>query len=406
MSRNHSLRGLSALVAMACLVGCEAAKSANPTAPSVAGPIPGVSITAPRPLEPHAGSTLYFSGEPQTLLIENAGSSGVRAIWLQLEVSTEPSFTQLVHHADQITPGEGGRTTYRLPEPLGAGFTYYWRSRASDGANTGPYSQVSDFNVVPPVVIETPQPAEPSGNINTNKPEFKARNATISGTTGVVYRFQISQQADFSQTTALLTAPPAANGLTVVTMGELPYNATFYWRVWATDGSKESPASNTLSFKTPAPPAPPPGGGGGGGAPLNGIPTGPGGRTPDGGRLPLPDYGYNVVRAVASVYPQFLANSCQEHGGSWQFVDTVVDALRTYDTRWGYNGKRGNANDPSLDVITYHWGNGPDQGSTEVYIIDIIGGHCGPNPSPAWNDVTQATLNGGAIGRWISRGRF
>jgi hypothetical protein len=406
MSRNHSIRGLSALVAMACLVGCEAAKSANPTAPSVAGPIPGVAISAPRPLEPFEGATLYFSGEPQTLLIENAGSSGVRAIWLQLEVSTEASFGQLVHHADQITPGEGGRTTYRLPEPLGAGYTYYWRSRASDGANTGPYSPVSNFNVVPPVVIETPQPAEPSGNINTNKPEFKARNATISGTTGVVYRFQVSQQADFSQTTALLTAPPAANGLTVVTMGELPYNATFYWRVWATDGSKESPASNTLSFKTPAPPAPPPGSGGGGGAPLNGIPTGRGGRTPDGGRLPLPEYGYNVVRAVASVYPQFLANSCQEHGGSWQFMDTVVDALRTYDTRWGYNGKRGNANDPSMDVITYHWGNGPDQGSTEVYIIDIIGGHCGPTPSPIWNDVTAATLNGGTIGRWISRGRF
>src|SRR5688500_3986085 len=257
MSRLHP-RGLLALVAVIALGACEAAKSSNPTAPTVAGPIPGVAITAPRPLEPHAGETLTFSSEPPTLLIENAGSSGVRAIWLQLEISTDGGFSQIVHQADQITPGEGGRTTYRLPEPLGAGYTYYWRSRASDGANTGPYSQVSNFNVVPPVVIETPQPAEPSGNINTNKPEFKARNATISGTTGVVYRFQISQRADFSQTTALLTAPPAANGLTVVTMGELPYNATFYWRVWATDGSKESPASNTLSFKTPAPPAPPP----------------------------------------------------------------------------------------------------------------------------------------------------
>ena len=59
-----------------CLAGCEAAKSANPTAPSVAGPIPGVNITAPRALEPYAGSTLAFSGEPQTLLIENAGRSG------------------------------------------------------------------------------------------------------------------------------------------------------------------------------------------------------------------------------------------------------------------------------------------------------------------------------------------
>lgn len=406
MARLYPVRGLIALAAIVGLGACEAAKSANPTAPSVAGPIPGVQISAPRPLEPIAGSTLEFNGEPQRLLIENAGTSGARAIWLQVEVSTDASFTQLVHQADQITPGEGGRTNYRMPEPLGAGFTYYWRSRASDGANTGPYSQVSNFNVVPPVIIETPLPAEPSGNINTNKPEFKARNASISGTTGVVYRFQISQQASFSQTTALLTAPPAANGLTVVSMGELPYNTTFYWRVWATDGSKESPVSNTLSFKTPAPPAPPPGGGGG--APLTGIPTGPGGRTPDpqGGRLPMPGYGANIVRAVASVYPQLLANSCQEHGGSWQFMDTVVDALRTYDTRWGYNGKRGNANDPSMDVITYHYGPGPDQGSTDVYIIDIIGGHCGPTPSPIWNDVTDITVNSGTIGRWISRGRF
>ena len=405
MSRNHLVRGLSALAAISCLVACEAAKSSNPTAPTVAGPIPGVQITAPLPLEPSAGTTIEFSSEPPTLLIQNPGTSGVRTLWLQLEISTDAGFSQLIHQADQIQPGEGGRTSYRMPEPLGAGYTYYWRTRASDGANTGPYSQISNFNVVPPVIIETPLPAEPSGNINTNKPDFKARNATISGTTGVVYRFQVSQQSNFSQTVAVLTAPPAANGLTVVSMGELPYNTTFYWRVWATDGSKESPMSPTMSFKTPAPPTIP---GGGGGAPLTGIPTGPGGRTPDpqGGRLPLPDYGYSVVRAVAAVYPNLLANSCQEHGGSWQFMDTVVDALRTYDTRWGYNGKRGDANNPSMDVVTYHYGPGPDQGSTDVYIIDIIGGHCGPNPSPIWNDVTDATVNAGTIGRWISRGRF
>ena len=45
--------------------------------------------------------------------------------------------------------------------------------------------------------------------------------------------------------------------------------------------------------------------------------------------------------------PGALPNSCQDHGGTWQFMDQVVDTLRTYDTRWGYNGKRGNANDPS-----------------------------------------------------------
>ena len=75
MSRFYSNRGLSALVAIVCLSGCEAAKSANPTAPTVAGPIPGVSITAPKPLEPGAGTTLVAQSDPYTLLIENPGSS-------------------------------------------------------------------------------------------------------------------------------------------------------------------------------------------------------------------------------------------------------------------------------------------------------------------------------------------
>jgi hypothetical protein len=407
MARLYPTKGLTALVAILCLGGCEAAKSANPTAPSVAGPIPGVAITAPRPLEPHAGETLMFSSEPPTLLIENAGTSGVRTLWLQLDVSTDTNFSHMVHQADQITLGPGGRTTYRLPEPLGAGYTYYWRSRAADGANTGPFSAISSFNVVPPVVIDTPTPVEPSGNISTNRPQFKVRNAAISGTTGVVYRFLIATNPEMTNVTGVLSVPPGGNGETTVSLGELPYNTTFYWRVWGTDGTKESPQSNVISFKTPAAPAPVPAPGGGGGVPV-GVPRGPGGRTPDpqSGRLPLPGYGFGVVQAVARANPGALANSCQDHGGSWAFLDAVVDTLRTYDTRWGYNGKRGNVNDPSLDVVTYHHGSGADYGSSAVYIIDVIGGHCGAAPSPAWNDVTDATYNGNTIGRWISRGRF
>ena len=406
MARLYPTRGLTALLAVLCLTACEAAKSANPTAPSVAGPIPGVAITAPKPLSPGAGETLTFSSEPPTLLIENAGTSGVRTIWLELQVSVDPNFSQVVHEANQIALGPDGRTTYRLPEPLGAGYTYYWRTRALDGANTGPFSAVSSFNVVPPVVIDTPTPVEPQGSITTNKPEFKARNATISGTSGVVYRFQLSTNAEMTNITAVLTVPPAANGTTTVTVGELPWNTNFFWRVWGTDGSKESAPSHVISFRTPPPPAAP-APGGGGGVPI-GVPRGPGGRTPDpqGGRLPLPGYGAGVVQAVARANPALLANSCQDHGGSWAFMDAVVDTLRTYDTRWGYNGKRGNVNDPSHDVVTYHHGPGPDFGSTDVYIIDTIGGHCGANPSPTWIDVTDVTFNSGTVGRWISRGRF
>jgi len=405
MSRLHPYRGLTAFAAILCLVGCEAAKSANPTAPSVAGPIPGVNITAPRALEPGAGATLTFDGEPLTLLIENAGSSGARAIWLQLEVGTDAGFQQIVHQADQIALGSNGRTSYRLPAPLGAGHTYYWRTRAADGANTGPYSAVASFAVIPPVVLSAPTATTPSGNLTTNKPEFKVTNGAISGTSGVGYRFEVSRSADFGQIVAVVTVPVNGSGSTTMTLGELPYKTSYFWRVRASDGAKESSYSNTLQFTTmdappPPPPPPPPSGGGIPGD----VPRGPGGRAAPGG--PVPSYGPGVVQAVARANPGALANSCQSHGGSWQFMDQVVDTLRTYDTRWGYNGKRGNANDPSHDVVAYNYGGGADTNSTEVYIIDIVGGHCGPSPSPIWADQTELTRNSGTIGRWISRGRF
>ena len=405
MSRLHPFRGLIVLVAIVCLVGCEAAKSANPTAPSVAGPIPGVNITAPKALEPFAGSTLTFNGEPMTLLIENAGSSGPRSLWLQLEVGTDTSFQQIVHQADQIALGTNGRTSYRLPAPLGAGYTYYWRTRAVDGANLGPYSAIASFRVIPPVVLNPPVATAPSGTLTTNKPDFKVVNGSIAGTTNVGYRFEVSNSSDFTQISAIVTVPMNGSGSTTMTIGELPYKTTYFWRVRASDGSMESTYSNTLQFTTmdkPAPPPPPPTAPGGG-VP-GGVPTGPGGRGAAGG--PLPSYGAGVVSAVARANPGAIQNSCQDTGGSWQFMDQVVDTLRTYDTRWGYNGKRGNANDPSKDVITYNYGSGADEGSTQVYIIDIVNGHCGSTPSAGWNDVTQVTLSSGTIGRWISRGRF
>jgi hypothetical protein len=258
MSSLYPVRGLAALVALLCLVGCEAAKSANPTAPSVAGPIPGVNITAPRALEPFAGQRISYTGEPPALLIENAGSSGARAIFLEIDVATDASFRQMVHHNDSVPPGEGGRTLYRLPSPLAAGYTYYWRTKANDGANSGPYSDASSFSVVPPVVIETPIAVAPSGSVNTNNPDFRVTNGGVSGTSDVGYRFEVARSADFNQMVAVVTVPVNGSGSTFMSLGSLPYNATFYWRVKGSDGAKESNYSSTLSFRTPDPPAPPP----------------------------------------------------------------------------------------------------------------------------------------------------
>lgn len=103
--------------------------------------------------------------------------------------------------------------------------------------------------------------------------------------------------------------------------------------------------------------------------------------------------GASTVEQVARQHPQALIGSC----GGWEFMDRVVDILHASDARWGYNGKRGNANDPSHDAIAYQHG----AGDTAVYIFDIIGGHCGANPQPAWIDQTEETARQGTIGRYV-----
>jgi len=121
--------------------------------------------------------------------------------------------------------------------------------------------------------------------------------------------------------------------------------------------------------------------------------------------LELPDMSW-LVDEVAAERPDLLADSCLDDGGSWDFMDLLVDRLREHDERWGYNWKRGVEGDPSEDVVDYHYGSGDPEGSEEVYIIDVIVGHCGPSPEPGFLDQTQATADAGTIGRWTGRGRF
>ena len=109
-----------------------------------------------------------------------------------------------------------------------------------------------------------------------------------------------------------------------------------------------------------------------------------------------------LINSIAAANPGAIANSCIEEGGSWEFMDLAVAALRARDTRWGYNCKRGDCNDPSIDVVDYFWGIGDGQESTDVYLIDIIGAVCPDgDQSPAWIDQTDATHEEGSVGRWI-----
>src|SRR5207249_4094790 len=137
MKKLCTLNPLIALLPLLVVAGaCEVAKSADPLSPTVAGPIPGVNITAPKVLEPTPGQQIAIDRQPITLLIENASSNGPRPLSYVFEVATDANYSSKVFTREAVQSGEGGRTSLRLPDALATGRTYYWRARAEDGANT------------------------------------------------------------------------------------------------------------------------------------------------------------------------------------------------------------------------------------------------------------------------------
>jgi hypothetical protein len=401
---------LAAIGAVALgLSACSTEKSRNVLSPNVAGPIAGVAITPPLPISPLNGNEVT-NNEPLRLVFDNSVTNGERPVWYIVELAADPGFTSKLFANNRVTPSSGTRTTVVVEGTLATERTYFWRVKADDGANSSEFSQTIHFDFVIPVVIDPPVPVSPVGGQTTTStaPQLIVSNGRVAGRVGKVdYWFEIARDQAFANIIETWGAERSSGGSTMLQSPHLPAGTQFFWRAIGTNGKLYSAFSNVQSFRTPAA-APPGGGGGGGGGGWTPPPPPAGGRTadpPPGGKLPLPNMS-GLVEQVAAQFPNALRNSCQNAGGTWEFMDRLVNELRKHDTRWGYNWKRGNVGDPSLDVVDYHWGRGPDENSTEVYIIDVIGGHCGPSPSASWVDNTDITIQSGTIGRWTGRGRF
>jgi hypothetical protein len=252
------LKTLATLALCVCVAGCEANKSRNPLSPTVAGPIAGVTITAPKPLEPLNNQTLT-AGPAVILLIENASTSGERPIWLQVEIAGDTGFQNKVHVADKVSPGSGGRTSYTVPVTLpAAGARYYWRARALDGANTGEFSATASFVLQDPVALGVPMPASPldSSTTTSNTPDLTVANGVATGPLNgaISYRFEIATDTNFANLVAVLTVARSGGSTTTVRPTPLAYDTMYRWRVTATDGVIVSAVSPVASFRTPATP--------------------------------------------------------------------------------------------------------------------------------------------------------
>jgi len=251
---------------------CTSSKSSNPLSATVAGPIPGVNITAPVIMTPSSGTKIAVDKQPITLTVNNASTNGVRPLTYLFEVATDANFNTKVYTRDGISPGDG-QTSVKLPDPLATGRTYYWHARAADGANTGAFTGAINFDVFTPIVIQAPTLVSPAPNATSDSihPSFVINNAPRSGPVGAItYQIEVADSATFTNKIAVWTAAEQANtSQTTLTIGaDLSYSTVYYWHVRASDPTTIGPFSVTYGFMTPAPPPPvvqpPPTGGGGG----------------------------------------------------------------------------------------------------------------------------------------------
>ena len=246
-------------------------KSENPLSPTVAGPIAGVNITQPQPVEPTQGIRIANNLQPVTLSLQNAATTGVRPISYRFEIATEVEFTNVIFARDGVAPGANGVTSLRLPDALGTGRSYYWRARAQDGANTGPYTHSMVFTIFTPVVLGKPTLLSPSiaSTVAELNPLFSIGNAPKSGPAGsVVYHIELATNGGFVAPLASWVVGEQPGQTLLRAPINLPAGTLFYWRVQAYETTATSPWSDIGSFLTavPTPTAPTPGPPTGGGS--------------------------------------------------------------------------------------------------------------------------------------------
>jgi hypothetical protein len=339
MTRNL-LRLCIGVLLVAPLVACESEKSANPLSPTVAGPIPGVNISPPKPLEPGNGWQLKADKQPVTLLLENALSNGVRPLSYVFEVATDAAFGSKVFSKAGVAPGPAGRTSLKLSDTLTPGRTYYWRARAEDGANTGAFSNPVAFVLLQRVSIDRPVPVSPvRGETSGVVAELRFRNAPRSGPVGAIsYSLEVSRNEGF---TSVVWRGGAGErgGESSATTGGLPVSSTLFWRVRASDPENQGPWSSTATFVTsaaaPVPPSPPPAPGGNGGSCAS----------RDG------DF---IVACISNKYPSYLKAgvSSSRRRANMEFLrDRIIEAGICGGLDLGWNLKRGGP-EISVDFIT------------------------------------------------------
>ena len=144
------------IAAATMMVACDSEHSSNPLSPNIAGPLAGITITTPASIQPVDGELIAVDAQPVTLVFRSAASDSPRPFWHEAQIAGDGNFDSILRTFEKIPESEGDMVSFEIPLLLEPERVYHWRTRAADGANTGPYSDGASFDVYSPVTIGTP----------------------------------------------------------------------------------------------------------------------------------------------------------------------------------------------------------------------------------------------------------
>jgi hypothetical protein len=189
-----------------------------------------------------------------TLVVNNTTDEDGNTLTYNFQVANDSAFTSLV--VSSLLQISGVTTTsWTVTSELADSTTYWWKARAYDGEDYGgfpiawSFTTRIDTNRTPTApVLVTPLGGDTIGV----DPVLTIINSTDPDDGDILtYQFEVSTDSLFSYLSR--SAVGVTQGTTTSSWTVTPslvYDSTYYWRVYAFDGTVFSDPSDTLSFST------------------------------------------------------------------------------------------------------------------------------------------------------------
>jgi len=192
-----------------------------------------VNISAPKPLEP-TNTKIPVDQQPLTLLTENAGSTGVRPLSTCSKVAADAGFKQYGVRPRGRGPGDGGRTSIRLPDRLAPERKLFLAcARGRTALTPAPTRPPRASTSSTPIVIERPELVAPDVN-SVGQPLVRRLSSTTRRTPdrwGPSVLVRAGDSDSFANRASWRSPSRPSNSLTAPQ--DSPTPPCYYWHVRA-----------------------------------------------------------------------------------------------------------------------------------------------------------------------------